>query len=65
MRGSAKGDGDRVGLMGGIGLGLGVLANGLRGICPTDFRLEGECKVLVLTANLCLCLRPWSELGRV
>ena len=49
-----------------MGLGLGVRANGLKGICPTDFLLEGECKVLVLTAaNLCLCFRPWSELGLV
>jgi len=31
-----------VGLIGGIGLGLGVLASGLRGICPTDFLRDGE-----------------------
>ena len=41
-RGRAKGLGDLVGLMGGMGLGLGVLAKGLRGMCPTDFRLEGD-----------------------
>jgi len=53
-----------VGLIGGMGLGLGVRAKGLRGICPTDFRRDGECRVLVLTASLCLCLRPWRLLGR-
>lgn len=42
-RGRAKGLGDLVGLIGGMGLGLGVRANGLRGICPTDFLLDGDC----------------------
>lgn len=55
-----------MGLIGGIGLGLGVRAKGLSGICPTDFRLDGECNVLaVLTPNLCLCFSPCKELGRV
>ena len=50
--------------MGGIGLGLGVRARGLRGMWPTDFLRDGECRVLVFTANLCLCLaKPCSELG--
>ena len=31
---------------------------------PTDFLRDGECRVLVFTANLCLCLaKPCSELG--
>ena len=51
--------------MGGMGLGLGVLANGLRGICPTDFRRDGDCKVLVLTPNLCLCFKPCNDEGLV
>ena len=46
-RGSARGLGDLVGETG-KGDGDGVLAKGDRGMCPTDFRLEGECKFLVL-----------------
>ena len=64
-RGRARGLGDLVGLMGGIGLGLGVLAKGLRGMCPTDFRLEGDCRVLVFTPNLCLCFNPCKDEGLV
>ena len=41
--GSARGEGVRVGEMGGaMGPGLGVLASGDRGMWPTDFRREGE-----------------------
>ena len=64
-KGNAKGLGDLVGLIGGIGLGLGVLANGLRGIWPTDFLLDGDCNVFVLTPNLCLCFKPCNEDGLV
>jgi hypothetical protein len=54
-----------VGEIGGTGDGEGVRAKGLSGIWPTDFRLDGECKVLVLTCNLCLCLSPCNDDGLV
>jgi len=60
-RGRARGEGDLVGEMG-RGLGEGVLARGERGMWPTDFRLDGECKFLVLIWSL--CLRPCREEGR-
>lgn len=59
-RGRDRGEGDRVGEEG-RGEGEGVLARGERGMWPTDFRREGECKFLVLMCNL--CLSPCSELG--
>lgn len=40
-RGSDRGEGERVGEEG-RGEGEGVRAKGERGMCPTDFRLEGE-----------------------
>lgn len=46
----------------GRGLGDGVRARGERGMWPTDLRLEGECKFLVLMWSL--CFKPWSEEGR-
>ena len=81
-RGSARGEGVRVGEMGGgSGPGDGVLlfkifnnfslnifplrahlASGDRGMWPTDFRLEGEWRFLVLMCSL--CLSPCRELGR-
>ena len=38
------------------------LASGDRGMWPTDFRLEGEWRFLVLMCSL--CLSPCRELGR-
>ena len=62
--GSARGDGVRVGEMGGgRGPGEGVLARGDRGIWPADFLREGEWRFLVLMHSL--CLRPCREEGRV
>lgn len=62
--GRASGDGVRVGeIGGGIGPGDGVRASGDSGMCPTDFRREGEWRFLVLMCSL--CLRPCREEGRV
>ena len=61
--GRASGDGVRVGEMGGgSGPGEGVRASGDSGMCPTDFRREGEWRFLVLMCSL--CLSPCRELGR-
>lgn len=59
--GRARGEGDLVGDIG-RGLGEGVRARGERGMCPTDLRLDGECKFLVLMCSL--CFRPWRDEGR-
>ena len=45
-RGSDRGEGDLVGELG-SGEGEGVLARGERGMWPTDFRREGECRFFV------------------
>ena len=58
--GKARGEGDLVGEMG-RGLGDGVRASGESGMCPTDLRLDGECKFLVLIWSL--CLRPCRDEG--
>jgi hypothetical protein len=60
-RGRASGEGERVGEEG-SGEGEGVRASGERGMCPTDFRREGECRFLVFMCSL--CLSPWREEGR-
>lgn len=59
--GRASGEGDLVGEIG-RGLGDGVRAKGDRGMCPTDFRRDGECKFLVLICSL--CFKPWRDDGR-
>lgn len=45
----------------GRGEGDGVLARGDKGMWPTDFRREGECRFFVFMCSL--CFSPWREEG--
>jgi hypothetical protein len=65
--GKASGLGERVGETGsgcccGKGEGDGVRASGESGMCPADFRLDGECMFLATECNL--FLRPCRDDGR-
>lgn len=58
--GNAKGLGLLVGLAG-SGDGLGVLAKGDKGMCPTDFLRFGEWIFFAAVCNL--CFKPCKVLG--